>query len=118
MGGVSRTTRSSRSQNGSHAERGADILEVMRAGELLAVLRAFQRGDFSVRLPSSHTGVAGEIAAALNDAIAHGESLCTALARISRSVGKEGRLGERARLPGADGAWLECVESVNELVED
>ncbi|HWM88622.1 MAG TPA: HAMP domain-containing protein, partial [Kofleriaceae bacterium] len=90
----------------------------MRAGELLAVLRAFQRGDFSVRLRSSHTGVAGEIAAALNGAILHSEALCTALARISKSVGKEGRLGQRARLPGSAGAWQECVESVNELVED
>ena len=90
----------------------------MRAGELLAVLRGFQRGDFSVRLPSSYTGVAGEIAAALNGAVGHSHALCVALGRISRAVGKEGRLAQRVRLPGADGGWQECVDSVNELVED
>ncbi len=111
MGGASRSTRTPKAKAG-------DITEVMRAGELLAVLRAFQRGDFSVRLPSSYTGVAGEIAEALNGAVSHSESLCNALGRISRSVGKEGRLGQRARLLGAGGAWQMCVDSVNELVED
>ncbi|HKE17191.1 MAG TPA: HAMP domain-containing protein, partial [Kofleriaceae bacterium] len=91
---------------------------MLRTGELLSVLRAFERGDFSVRLPSSHTGVAGEVAAALNGAIAHSELLCSALARISRSVGKEGRLHQRVQLPGAGGEWQECVDSVNELVAD
>ena len=37
--------------------------------ELLAALRAFRRGDFSVRLPKGLTGVGGEIAEAFNDVV-------------------------------------------------
>src|SRR4030095_16177187 len=33
-------------------------------------------------------------------------------------VGKEGRLGQRAALPNARGAWQSCVESLHELIVD
>jgi hypothetical protein len=36
---------------------------------LLAALRAFRRGDFTVRLAEDLTGVDGEIAAAFNDVV-------------------------------------------------
>jgi signal transduction histidine kinase len=38
-------------------------------GELLKALRAFKRGDFSVRMPLNLTGIDGEIAQAFNDVI-------------------------------------------------
>jgi len=37
--------------------------------QLLAALRAFRRGDFSVRLPSDLTGLDGELAEAFNDVV-------------------------------------------------
>ena len=36
-------------------------------GELLKALRAFKRGDFSVRMPLDLTGIDGEIAQAFAD---------------------------------------------------
>ena len=35
---------------------------ILDRGELLKALRAFKRGDFSVRMPLNLTGVDGEIA--------------------------------------------------------
>src|SRR4051812_6052812 len=37
--------------------------------QLLAALRAFRKGDFSARLPTSFAGIEGEIAEAFNDAL-------------------------------------------------
>src|SRR5207302_700140 len=39
-------------------------------------------------------------------------------ARIGNEVGKEGKTGQRAKLPVATGSWQECVESVNTLIGD
>ena len=40
------------------------------------------------------------------------------LARVSTTVGKEGRLGQRASRAELSGSWLSCIESVNGLVDD
>src|SRR5712691_4273970 len=50
-------------------------------GELLAALRAFRRGDFSVRLPGVRTGMSGEIAETFNDVVALSERMSEELAR-------------------------------------
>src|SRR5687768_8570034 len=101
-----------------HSRPSSDVGSLLIARELLKALRAYRRGDFGVRLSSEHTGVSGEIAAALNDVIELSESLTGELARISSVVGKEGRLGQRASLPRAGGGWARAVDSVNELVVD
>ena len=49
--------------------------------------------------------LAGEIAVALNDVIEQSDAMAKEFARISEVVGKEGRLGQRAALPGAGGGW-------------
>ena len=46
--------------------------------QLLAVLMAFKKGDFSARMPFDQTGIAGKIADTLNDVIAMNEKLATA----------------------------------------
>ena len=58
----------SRSKTKSTARTGADVGGA-EMSELLAALRAFRRGDFSVRLPRGMTGVAGELAEAFNDVV-------------------------------------------------
>ncbi len=40
------------------------------------------------------------------------------LARLSKTVGKEGRISERAALSEASGDWTVCVNSLNELIGD
>ncbi|KAA2233125.1 HAMP domain-containing protein [Salinarimonas soli] len=85
---------------------------------LLKSLRAFRRGDFTVRLPSDLTGVDGEIAEAFNDVAALNQSLVKELERVGRVVGKEGRIGERGKLAAAQGGWSECIDSVNAMIGD
>ncbi|MFC1459798.1 response regulator [Microvirga arabica] len=85
---------------------------------LLKTLRAFRRGDFSVRLPSDLTGIDGEIAEAFNDIADLNKGLAQELDRVAKVVGKEGRIGERGRLSAATGCWSECVDSVNSMIGD
>ncbi len=85
---------------------------------LLTALRAFRRGDFSVRLPGGLAGVDGEIAEAFNDCIELNAGLGKELERVSVVVGREGRIAARASLGSAGGAWRGYVNSVNTLVAD
>ena len=85
---------------------------------LLSVLSDVRNGDFTARMPLEWTGVAGKIADRLNDVIAANETLGTELARVSRVVGKEGRLSQRAAFPGGGRVWSDGIESVNSLIEN
>ncbi|MER2267279.1 HAMP domain-containing protein, partial [Methylobacterium oxalidis] len=85
---------------------------------LLKSLRAFRKGDFSVRLPLDLTGIDGEIAQAFNDIVELNQGLARELDRVARTVGKDGRIGERGKLPAATGCWVECIDSVNSMIGD
>jgi HAMP domain-containing protein/signal transduction histidine kinase/CheY-like chemotaxis protein len=85
---------------------------------LLKSLRAFRKGDFSIRLPLDLTGIDGEIADAFNDILELNQGLVRELDRVARAVGKDGRIGERGKLPAATGGWNDCVDSVNTMIGD
>jgi HAMP domain-containing protein/CheY-like chemotaxis protein/signal transduction histidine kinase len=86
--------------------------------QLLGALRAFRKGDFSSRLPGDLTGVAGEIAECFNDIVGFNESMTREFERLGRAVGKEGLIGDRGKLPTANGGWSNCIDSVNALIGD
>src|SRR5262249_47725669 len=85
---------------------------------LLRVLTDFRKGDFSVRLPVDSIGIAGKVYDTINEIIDLNSRLTRELERISSVVGKEGKIRQRATLPGAAGGWAECVDAVNSLVGD
>ncbi len=85
---------------------------------LLKILIAFKDGDFSVRLPVNLAGVDGKIADTLNDIFKMNQRMASEFARISRAVGKEGKISQRASLGSAFGGWAECLDSVNGLIGD
>src|ERR1700730_9585680 len=85
--------------------------------ELLSALVAFKNGDFSVRLPADKTGVGGKVYDVLNEIFAQNQLMTEEFARISNSVGKEGRITQRASVQ-AKGGYAACVESVNSLITD
>jgi HAMP domain-containing protein/signal transduction histidine kinase/DNA-binding response OmpR family regulator len=89
-----------------------------RSRQVLAALSAFRDGDFSVRLPSDWDGVDGQIAAAFNQITAQEARIATEVARLSATVGKEGRLKHRMTLPGSLGGWAVKVDSINTLLDD
>src|SRR3954464_15646786 len=85
---------------------------------LLSTLLAVKKGDFTVRMPVEHTGVAGKIYDTLNDVIELEQRTAQEIARISQVVGKEGKINQRATLGGAGGQWQQRIEHLNSLVAD
>ncbi|WP_309892690.1 HAMP domain-containing protein [Archangium sp.] len=85
---------------------------------LLKTLQSVRKGDFSVRMPEDRTGTTGKLYDTLNEIIGLNHSMTKELERISTVVGREGRINQRALLPGAAGSWQECVEAVNSLISD
>ncbi|MDP9033417.1 MAG: HAMP domain-containing protein, partial [Myxococcota bacterium] len=96
-------------------EPGSDPLEKRT---LLAALTALRKGDFSVRLPIHLDGLDGKIADAFNDVVDLSQKFAAELERISRAVGKDGRIDERMSIGEVRGAWAHEVASLNALVSD
>jgi len=86
--------------------------------ELVEALDAARRGDFSRRLSKRRKGAMGEIAAYYNELVATNQRMTKELVRIARIIGREGRMTERAALPGASGEWETRVASINSLIDD
>ena len=63
---------------------------ILDRGELLKALRAFKRGDFSVRMPMDLAGMDGEIAQAFNDVVEANESFAEELGRVETTVPESG----------------------------
>jgi HAMP domain-containing protein/signal transduction histidine kinase/DNA-binding response OmpR family regulator len=85
---------------------------------LLAALTQFKRGDFAVRLPEDWTGIDGKIADTFNEVVEINQRMARELERLSRVVGTEGKISQRAALGDVGGAWSASVESVNNLISD
>ncbi len=86
--------------------------------QLLTVLTALKKGDFTVRMPVDYTGIPGKIADALNDVIEQQAQLTKEVRRISSVVGKEGKTSQRASFDGVKGSWGDCIDAVNNLIVD
>ncbi|MDQ3490902.1 MAG: HAMP domain-containing protein, partial [Acidobacteriota bacterium] len=111
---ASKTTKlNGRAKSNGNSRRGS-----LDQKQLLSILTAVKRGDFSSRMPSNYTGVAGKIYDALNEVIEKNDNLCAELGRMSEVVGKEGKITQRAELSHASGGWSSCVKSVNALITD
>jgi signal transduction histidine kinase/HAMP domain-containing protein/ActR/RegA family two-component response regulator len=85
---------------------------------LLQVLSQVKAGDFTARMPLHWTGAAGKVADGLNEIIGANQALETELERVSRVVGKEGRLSQRMSFQGTNLVWGGVIDSVNNLIED
>jgi len=87
------------------------------AKALLQALTALQKGE-AASLPQDWTGLQGKLAHTFNEVVEQNLHMVEELARLSRVVGKEGKLKERASLPNARGFWRDSVDSVNSLIGD
>ncbi|MCI0623599.1 MAG: HAMP domain-containing protein [Acidobacteria bacterium] len=85
---------------------------------LLDAMLAFRSGDFTARVPSNWTGVYGKIADVFNETIYMAQRLDAETARVTRAVGKEGKLKQRMFVAGVTGNWATKVESINTLIHD
>jgi HAMP domain-containing protein/signal transduction histidine kinase/CheY-like chemotaxis protein len=89
----------------------------MDAERILSALMALRQGDFKARLPVGWTGIAGKVADTFNEVAELMGQSTDDLSRISRVVGKEGRIQERLPMGHVTGAWSERVNSVNTLID-
>jgi HAMP domain-containing protein/signal transduction histidine kinase/CheY-like chemotaxis protein len=85
---------------------------------LLTALTGLKKGDFSVRLPMEWTGLPGKVADTFNEVVELNQRMAKELERISRVVGKEGKLTQRAALGDVSGSWYDSIESINALMDD
>lgn len=85
--------------------------------QLADALGQVRDGNFKVRLPRQ-AGLAGEVADAFNEVVSIEERRSRELLRISRVVGREGRMTERLDEETFDGSWAEGARAVNNLIDD
>src|SRR4051794_32354366 len=102
--------------NGVPAAHGAAATPFAR--DLLGALQRFRDGEFGSRMPSDLVGVEGKIADLFNEILAVSLRRATETARVCRVVGKEGKLKERMRVPGAVGGWADEISALNTLIDD
>ncbi|MFC3653388.1 HAMP domain-containing protein [Dyella humi] len=96
----------------------ADIQDFLDRRQVIAALRRFRRGDFSVRLPEDMQGQDGELAQLFNEVVDLNQQMTAELERLSCVVGKEGKITQRGRVKAATGGWESAIHAVNELIED
>jgi len=74
--------------------------ESIQVKELLQVLGAVKRGDFTVRMSGKGTKVNRDVAAALNAIIELNQQTSAQFEDLSTAVGREGRINYRAKVTG------------------
>src|SRR4051812_12315277 len=102
-------------QEANHAEANPAGIDTTA---LLTALTALKKGNYDVRLPVEWTGVAGKVADTFNEVVALNERMAKELERLSRVVGKEGKLNQRASLGDVTGFWRDSIDSVSALITD
>ncbi len=98
--------------------RGMSARDEQALEQVLEALTAARDGDFTTRLPARRHDVVGDLQARVNELVDRNARMAQELARIGRVIGREGRMTERAALPGLYGTWAESIESVNSLIDD
>ena len=86
-------------------------------GVLAETVRRIRNGRLDVRMPRAG-GAAGEFIDGFNELISLLERRNRDLLRISRVVGREGRMLERLDEESYDGAWADSAHAVNGLIDD
>jgi signal transduction histidine kinase/HAMP domain-containing protein len=105
---------------GAGANAAGETLAVDRdeLEDLLEAVRAAAAGDTSTRLPVRRGSLLADVVAEFNELAARGERMSKELVRVGRIIGRDGRMTERAGLPGASGHWATSIDSVNALIDD
>ena len=106
----------STSANGDGSRFNATDEKALEA--IVAALTAARDGDFTVKLPARRRDVIGDVQTRVNELVAQNLRMTREIQRLARVVGRDGRMTERAAVPGAYGGWADKVEAVNSLVDD
>jgi len=96
-----RTTRARKPATTAPSTNGAGRLNDAQLDKLVKALEAARDGDFSVRLRPE--GPLADVAAAFNKLVERNQQVTRELIRVSKVVGREGRINQRASVAGATG---------------
>jgi HAMP domain-containing protein/signal transduction histidine kinase/CheY-like chemotaxis protein len=118
-GELEEPTAKSRARSRGRANTTPSSLSGDQINQLLRALESARDGDFSVRLRAGQASDGyADVAAAFNALVDRNQRLARELQRVSKVVGREGRITERAHLSDAPGSWEAQVTCVNSLVDD
>src|SRR3982074_3323564 len=84
---------------------------------LVAGMPRVRRGALDIRL-ARRSGLAGQVVDGFNALVDLQERRNRDLLRISRVVGREGRMAERLDEEEFDGAWATGAAAINSLIDD
>jgi len=85
---------------------------------LLEAMDTFKSGDLTLRLPKERYDIYGELADSYNKMAETIGGVTTEMHRVAKVAGTEGKLTERASVPGGvAGTWKECVDTLNGLID-
>src|SRR4051812_15793502 len=113
-----KVTNGSANGDGPNGEGNGAAASEFDLKKLLRTLQAARDGDFSARLATDHTGLAGKIADTFNELMSCNQRLAEELERAGQMVGKEGKTRVRVSVERRSGAWAEMEGSVNTLIDD
>ncbi|MEZ5121182.1 MAG: HAMP domain-containing protein [Solirubrobacterales bacterium] len=99
-------------------EDGALTRDGQAIEQIIAALTAAADGDFSVRVRARRRDQIGELQSRVNELIELNARQARELRRVSRVIGREGRMTERASLGPVAGGWAENTEAINSLIDD
>ena len=85
---------------------------------LLAAMRDMKEGDFNVRLPVSEDPLLAEIADEFNGIAKLNTRMCEEMNRVSKTIGRQGQMNDRASIGPVTGGWRSTVDAVNTLITD
>src|SRR6202161_2629652 len=116
------TPRRSRRTNGKQPRTGNGKRPVsefdLNVSKLLRALQSVRDGNFSVRLASDQTGLAGKVADTFNEIVSSNQRLAAERGRAGQIVGKDGKTRHRMSSDRRSGAWGAMEASVNTLIDD
>ena len=107
-----RVRRRASAANSRTAESEVDLKKLLRA------LQAVRDGDFSVRLPSDQTGIAGKVADTFNEIVSSNQRMAREMDRAGQLVGKDGKTRHRVTIDRRSGSWGAMENSINTLIDD
>ena len=114
---ATQTTRGGRGGSGDGEDGGGGRRE-RAIRRLLAGLRALDAGDFGIRIDASDDRLMGEVADVFNSVATKQQRLAEELDRVALSVGREGKMRDRATIGPASGLWAGSVDALNSLITD
>ncbi|MEX2211617.1 MAG: HAMP domain-containing protein, partial [Gaiellaceae bacterium] len=97
---------------------GSSLIDPRDLEPLLEALNAATNGETGVRVTTRKAGIVGELARAINALAERRERTTREIVRVSRLVGREGKLTERAATGGAAGTWAETLDGLNTMVDN